>query len=396
MVEKIKNNKIWDTFFVAFFIVLTIIFLLFFWLILEKNNNNFAKKYNEYFGQISLNYNNQIAKEVKNEFVDVFGKMNHFLDHLSIVSSTESIVVDCNDLYENDNNFLGWYLYDNSNKIICGSDNINNGFNNLRVFDDVFALKESKDFWFSKVALLEGNQQLQKNKYFFKIYKNFFDENKNKLFTLTLLTDVEEFAKDYFVDDSLWYGSRYTIVTDSGQIIWSSDVSFISKNIEDDYFRQSFGKFSDALNLLQNARLGKTGYQIFDYFGQEKVASYLRVPIANEYYWSVVIDTPVKFIQSEMLLDYTQDNYIFFYFVAFLLIIFLLVLYFIIKKNLLLQKDLDETKKEMIEEAKKFKISEIKLSKTVEELEKLNSTMVDRELKMIELKDALKSKKNKK
>ena len=50
----------------------------------------------------------------------------------------------------------------------------------------------------------------------------------------------------------------------------------------------------------------------------------------------------------------------------------------------------------MIEEAKKFKMSEIKLNKTVEELEKVNFTMVDRELKMIELKNILKSKKKKK
>ena len=90
MKESLNNKKIFDTFIVIFFIVFTIIFLLFSWLLLERNTNIFSQKYNNYFGQVSLNYSVQISKELKKNFDDVFVRMEHFLDHLIVIDNSIS------------------------------------------------------------------------------------------------------------------------------------------------------------------------------------------------------------------------------------------------------------------------------------------------------------------
>jgi len=386
MKDNLNNKKIFDTFIVIFFIVSTILFLLFSWLLLERNTNIFSQKYNNYFGQVSLNYSVQISKELKKEFDDVFVRMEHFLDHLTV---NDDSVFQCQSLYEGNDNFLGWYVYNSEGSIVCDSSNLNNNLQQLEIYDNDFLTKSQKDFWFAP-SFDENNRTL------LKIYKSLYDVNGSKIASLVLIMDLENFSKNYFVEDGLWYGTSFNIVSNKGQIVWSGDKDLINQNIEGKYIRNIFSNFSDALNVLQKARTGKIGFEIFDYLAQKQIASYFKVPISDGYYWSIIAYTPAKFVQSEILVDYTQNGYIFFYVVAFLLVVFLLVLYFFFRRNLQLQIENNQTKREMIEEAKKFKMSEIKLNKTVEELEKVNSTMVDRELKMIELKNSLKNKGKKK
>ena len=291
--------------------------------------------------------------------------------------------------YEGNDDFLGWYVYNLEGSIVCDSSNLNKDLQQLEIYDNDFLTKSQNDFWFSP-SFNENNRTL------LKIYKSLYDINGSKIASLVLIMDLENFSKNYFVEDGLWYGTNFNIVSSKGQIIWSGDKAFINQTIEGKYIRNVFSNFSEALNVLQKARTGKVGFEVFDYLAQEQIASYIKVPIIDGYYWSIIAYTPARFIQSEILVDYTQNSYIFFYVVAFLLIIFLLVLYFFYRRNIELQIENNQIEKEMIEEAKKFKMSEIKLNKTVEELEKVNFTMVDRELKMIELKNILKSKKKKK
>jgi len=386
MKENFGNKKIFDTFFVVFFVVLTILFLLFSWLLLEKNNKFFSQKYNEYFGQVSLNYNTQISKELKKELGNLFVGIEGLLDNVAV---GDEAVFDCPTFYNDNKQILVWYLYDTTDNIVCDDWSLDFDSKSLLMYDSEFFSKGYNDFWLSPSFNLNGKNLL-------KIYKKSSSVDNEGVFTAVMIVDLENFFRDYLLEDGLWYGTNFNVVSNSGQIVWSNDKSLLNKNIEDDYINKVFFNFSDALNILQKARTGNVGFEVFEYLAQEQVASYIRVPIVSNYYWSVILYTPSRFVQSEILLDYTTNSYTFFYFVSFLLIVFLLVLYFLVRRNLSLHLEVDDTKKEMIEETKKFKMSEIKLNKTVEELEELNSIMVNRELKMIELKIDLKKKDKKK
>jgi len=384
-----SSNKLLDSIVIGSFIIFTIIFLLLSWFLIQKNNDNFLNKYNNYFGQIGLNYDNQVSLEVKNDFKDVFHNVDHFFESVSF--STSSTDFDCSNSINalDAEEFYGWYLVDNNNNIVCES-NFPNDVINLRQFDDNFFLKTDQNFLISKVFLLEIEASNVKNVNVFKIYKSYFDDKKNKQVTVVLLVDLDNFILTHLKDNSLWFGSEFFVLDSKGDIFWTADNDLIGKSIEDDYVKKVYVGFGDALNILQKARLGKTGFQTYSFRGNTYITSYTKSQILPDYYWGILVNTPEKYIQSGVFANYIQGSYTFFYFVAFLLIAFLLSLYFVFRKNIFLHLQIDETKKEMIEETKKFKITEVKLNKTVEELESLNSNMVNRELKMIELKEEIK------
>ncbi|PLX28378.1 hypothetical protein C0581_02515 [Candidatus Parcubacteria bacterium] len=96
------------------------------------------------------------------------------------------------------------------------------------------------------------------------------------------------------------------------------------------------------------------------------------------------------------MLRYIKNTQRIFFMVSGVFVIFILIgLYVLIYWNRLLHNQIKERTKEFLTQTKKLKKSEKDLASTIDQLEKINSIMVGRELKMIDMKKELKNLKKK-
>ncbi len=222
-------------------------------------------------------------------------------------------------------------------------------------------------------------------------------------------------------------GAYVTLIDDSGNFLYYPNNDYIGKNLNspdlmgNDPDLRSFNE-----RAVEESKINKSGAVRYSVAGREMLSVYAPAHVFQHRIWTVVVTMPVQAILSKITSTEGFGGLSLFISLAGVVIItFILfsaiVLYFVIRKinesNLLLEQRVQERTRELeraklsIEETVEKRTAELEelkdsleekvkerthaLEERAAELEQRNRLMVDRELKMIQLKEENESLKSK-
>lgn len=240
---------------------------------------------------------------------------------------------------------------------------------------------------------------------------------------------------DYFADKYLESitsneGSYVALIDDNGDFLYHPNTEYIGKNSNSpDLSGNEPALRSLNAKAVEDGKTGESGTARYSLGGKEMLAVYASAEVFPNRTWTLILTTPVSSITAKI------DNNEGFgglnvsisiagAVIAIFMLFSALVLFFVIRRinesNALLEEKIKERTQELekaklsVEETVKTRTTELQalknsleekvkertiaLEERAEELEERNKFMIDRELKMIELKeenDLLKSKLNK-
>jgi hypothetical protein len=223
---------------------------------------------------------------------------------------------------------------------------------------------------------------------------NLAGEFSGTLGTALYLSELEEKYLNALKEEQ---GSHAVLLDDNGDILYHPDPDLLGENVLTEKMQDLVAELPKLKQIWNKQLHGVVGSDEYYFRGQDKAASFDKIEISDSHHWSIAITTPLEQINSHMssFITSTQQQLIVIVITVSLLVI--IGLYVLLSWNRKLHNRVAKKTQDYLEQTQKVEQSDEKLKKTIKELEKLNKTMVGREMHMIDMKKEIeKLSKNKK